>query len=269
MSLLWREELRVALCPERLILVRRSRGLRSKAADSRVVPVEPGPGPIWQGAAAALKAVIAEMVRERLDATVILSNHFVRYTLLPWSKNLGPESEWSAFAAHRFGSIYGAGAAQLAMRISSAPPGMPRLASALDPELIASIVDSFRSSSITLHSIQPFLMAAYNRLERNLPGQPLWLMLHEPGLVTLALIEGRNLRHVRPRRFDPAGGHSLASLLEREARLLALESCPSRVVSACIDEPAHLLDSGVAFRVEDWCIAERAGPEEGRSTATL
>lgn len=269
MSLSWRDELRLALCPDRIIAVRRTQGLRSRVVDSRNVPARPSSAPNWRGAIAALQAYLCEAGRNRTSATVVLSNHFVRYTLLPWSENLASESEWDGFAAHRFASIYGAAASDSSIRISPAPSGAPRLASAIDPDLVQGVIESFRQSKITLQSIQPYLMAAFNRLCRLLPKEQVWLMLQEPGLVTLGFTENRKLRHVRLRRFDPAGGDSLATLLEREIRLLAMDSRPTRVVTACIDDPARLFDSGVSFRIEDWALAERDCSENGRTAATL
>ena len=41
-------------------------------------------------------------------ATVILSNHFMRYTLVPWRDELSDAEEELAYARHCFTKVYGA-----------------------------------------------------------------------------------------------------------------------------------------------------------------
>jgi len=260
------ETLCVALSPARVTLMRRPWGLRRAVARPRTVAAAPGAPANWHGALAALNGALAEEAAFRTDATVILSNFFVRYTLLPWSGSLGSQSEWDSYAVHRFASIHGA-AAPADIRVSPAPKGMPRLASAVDPALIRSLVAAFEHSRVRLRSIQPWLMAALNPLVARLPGEAHWLVLREPGLVTLGLMRQGRLHHLRLRQFDPASGQSLADVITREARMMALEDLPSRVATAWIDDPAGLFAAGASLRVQDLAALARAGPDEPRLAA--
>src|SRR5438105_13448716 len=58
----------------------------------------------WQGAIAALKAL---EVKQPCNVTVILSNHFVRYAIVPWSNAPNTAAEEDAYIRHHFPKIHG------------------------------------------------------------------------------------------------------------------------------------------------------------------
>jgi hypothetical protein len=58
----------------------------------------------WHGALEALKGVTWPRAR----VTVVLSNHFVRYALVPWSAALATPAEEQAYLRHHFAKIPGA-----------------------------------------------------------------------------------------------------------------------------------------------------------------
>jgi len=61
-------------------------------------------------------------------ATVILSNHFLRYALVPWRAELADAKEDLSFARHCFTKVYGKAAQQWKLRLSQEArkcPGWP------------------------------------------------------------------------------------------------------------------------------------------------
>jgi len=93
----------------------------------------------WHGALEALKGI----AWPRSRVTVVLSNHFVRYALVPWSDAIANAAEEQAYLRHHFAKIHGERAKGWQLRASEAPKGAPRLASAVD----SALVDAIRASS--------------------------------------------------------------------------------------------------------------------------
>jgi hypothetical protein len=162
----------------------------------------------WQGAIAALRGV---PWKERCRVTAVLSNHFVRYALVPWNRSLADPAEEHAFVRHHFAKIHGERAKSWALRWSAERADAPRLASAIDGGLVAALQECFPAKSpARLVSIQPYLMAAANRAQRAVPASGAWLVFAERERACVALHAGGRWRSVQN-----AKGPWLATL-ERE-----------------------------------------------------
>src|SRR5439155_20669494 len=112
-----------------------------------------GPDP-WQGAVNALRA---HEFKQRCRVTVILSNHFVRYALVPWNEALAGAAEEEAYVRHHFRKIHGERAKDWTVRASEAPRGAPRLASAIDTKPLEELKRSLPKGKAKLVSVQPRL----------------------------------------------------------------------------------------------------------------
>lgn len=210
MSLRWPREARAGLCPDALVL--------AGAVHGAVDPV-------------------AELERRvgKARVAVILSNHFVKYSVLPWSAALRSAQEWVALAQHGFQSVYGAACERWRVVVSGAAKGEPRMAAAVDGALI----DRLRALPQVV-SIQPWLMSAFNAQRRALGAEPAWLVMHEPGRLTLALAGGGGAwRSVRSRKVQGDWRDALADLLEREAAA-AEAACERALVWSDEPPPANL-----------------------------
>lgn len=209
MSLPWRAESRVGLAPSRLVF---SDGVRAAEAD----PLEE----------------LARAPRPR-RMTVVLSSHFVRYAVLPWSEALEGDEDWLGLARHTFVAAYGARAEPWHCRVSPAPRGAARLASAIDAELARALRAMPR-----VRSAQPYLMAAFNARRHLLPPEG-WLVVQEPGRLAIGLLSKGTWRLACTRRVGPGWTQAMPELLDREAArckgeapgvevfLFAEEECPS------------------------------------------
>lgn len=220
MSPLWRRRLRIGVCPDRLVL------------GGKALRLEPAAGGApWQAALAALPAALAGARRAPCEVTVILSNHFVRYALLPWNGALRGGDEWLALARHHFATVYGRAADPWSLRVAETAPRGARVASAVDPALLDALAPAVGAAGGTLVSIQPLLIAAFNRLRKRLGGSAgCWLVVAEPGRLVLALIEKGSWRALRARRADDNWQESLPEILERESAVLGLENARAQHV---------------------------------------
>jgi hypothetical protein len=231
----WRDRLRVGLCPERLVLAGYRRGLRPRLARKEIVALPPPAGADaapWRGAVEALRGALAAGAPRPIEVSVILSNHFVHYAVLPWSKALESAEDWRALARHRFAAAHGPAAADWELRLSHGAPRGARVACAVSAELLAALAEAVAAAGARLAAVQPHLMAAFNRVRRRL-GASCWLAVEEPGRLVLALISDGEWRAIRSRRVEGDWRAQESELLEREAALLALpEPRPPLVVPA-------------------------------------
>lgn len=158
---------------------------------------------------------------------VILSNHLLRYAVLPWSAALGSDDEWMAYARHVFGATYGAEAAGWRLRICEGGKGKSRIACAADESLLDSIAAIER-----VESIQPHLMAAFNARRGEFDKEPGWFVLHESGRLTLGLIADGEWKLLRNRQAGEDWRDALPDLLHRETEASGAKLCSRVVLSA-------------------------------------
>ena len=183
----------------------------------------------WQGAIEVLKGIAFPRSR----VTVVLSNHFVRYALVPWSDALRTPAEEQAYLRHQFAKIHGERAKHWLLRASEASRGQARLASAVDAELIAAIKALFpKGAKAKLVSIQPALMHVFNAARRGLPDAGAWLVIAEAERACVALHARGAFRSVQNVKGE------WRTLLERE-RYRVDGDVPSRVVLAGAEAPSN------------------------------
>ena len=221
MSPLWRKPkaMRIGLCPHRILI-----------SESKPVALE-GEGD-WRSAVEALPAVLAG--RKASEASVVLADQFVRYALLPWNPTLKSDEQWLAFARHRFGAIHGASSAQWDLKVTETAPMGPRLVCAVERSLIEALAAKFVAAKIALVSVQPFLVAAFNRIRTHVGTGSCWIVVEEPGRLTLALIQRGAWMAIRSRRSDARWREALPDILERESAFLGLAE-PCTAVLVCVE----------------------------------
>jgi hypothetical protein len=183
-SRLFPERVRIRFAPAELLV-----GGRSIACDP-AFGAEP-----WQGAVATLKTL---EWKQRCRVTIVLSNHFVRYAVLPWSDALAGAAEEDAYLRYHFAKIHGERAKTWTLRASEDRRGVPRLASAIDSALLEQLKNAFpKGGQARLESVQPELMEAINRWSGAIPAAGAWLVLAEPERACLALHGRRGWRSVQ------------------------------------------------------------------------
>ena len=230
MSLLSPERLLIGFAPGALACVRLRGRLRPRIAGKTLFPCgAASAGRPWEGALGALQ----QLDLGAAAVSIVLSNHFVRYALVPWSDALRGAAEEEAYVRHHFARVHGERAKSWALRCSGST-STPRLACAVDDALIASLRASVaKQAKARLVSVQPYLMAAFNRWRGELPAAGAWLLQVEAGRACLALHARGTWQSVQNARG------SAAELLERERHRVAGE-IPDLVL-ACADralEPA-------------------------------
>ncbi|HUG78662.1 MAG TPA: hypothetical protein VML57_14365 [Burkholderiales bacterium] len=219
MSLLWRKKpLRIGLGPNKLI-VSEGKPVVLQLVDSDAE---------WRAAVDALPSILSS--RKSREASVVLADQLVRYALLPWSASLKRDEQWLALARHRFGAVHGARAAEWEVTLTETAPAGARLACAIDRDLLKALATTFAAAGVRLISAQPFLAVAYNRVRETIGSGSCWLLVEEPGRLTLALIQRGAWTAIRTRRVDERWRRVLPEILAREAAFLGLDAPCTRVI---------------------------------------
>jgi hypothetical protein len=162
--------------------------------------------------------------RGRIDLTVVLSNHFARYTVVQPQDGATPEEEL-ALARFQFARIHGERTKAWEVRLSRAGSGA-RLACAIDTALLDGVKACMpKHGRVRLVSVQPYLMAAYNRARSRIPREGAWLLLTEKGRACLARLAAKGWASVH--YGAEADGEQL---IERERSRAGDERLPSLVL---------------------------------------
>ncbi|MGQ0544179.1 MAG: hypothetical protein ACT4P3_02460 [Betaproteobacteria bacterium] len=216
MSLSWpKKHLRIGLGPDRIMV-----------AGAKAIDVPQGDGG-WE---AAVKALGAFLEGKAGQASIVLADQFVRYALLPWNETLKAPEQWLALARHRFGGLHGARAADWEVKVSETAPMGARLACAVDRSLINALTEKLAGAGMKLTSVQPFLVAAYNRIRTTVGDGSCWVVVEERGRLTLVLIQRSAWLAIRSRRCDERWRVVLPEILERESAFLGLSAPCTRVI---------------------------------------
>ena len=216
--------LRVVLCPDKAILLGLGKGLRRKVTHQAVLPCVPMPGgPAWRPALAALEQWLNANEIGRANVTVILSNHFVRYALMPFSGEVASPAEERALAQILLEDTYGDPAKQWRLTISGGGYGEPRLVAAVDAELPEAIAAAFVSGPLRLNAIRPYLMTAFNSFRKQLRGADGLFAVAEPGQVVMMSFRNGQWSGVRRMPLNGEPDKQLPDLLQREALIGGLD----------------------------------------------
>lgn len=180
MSLFPVETVTVALCPDQLGIIWRSR--RGEVRREIVMCGTSDTGPGWSGA--------VEALRRWMDATQIpsgrmslaLSSRFVRFALIPWQEAHLKSEEQNALRRIHFEALYGN---MQGWRLAS-DPGQYRqahVACAIPEALLTQVHELCVARHFRCNSIVPYFVCAWNQWRRQtLPGQ-LWGVAESESLV--------------------------------------------------------------------------------------
>ena len=225
MSPLWRKRLRIALAPDRVAAVLMAGGRKPAVEKNLAWACQPGPADKhpWQAALRTLSECIGELQAKGADATIVLSNHFVRYALLPWSDQVTGAEERQAMARISFERHFGSAAAGWSVRLSDDAYGKPSLASAVDMPLPEAIVQACHGAGLKPFSVQPYLMSVFNQYRRQLAAPNTCLVVAEPRKIGILMAGAGGWFAVRTLPLLGDLSQELAPLVRRELLLAGLQ----------------------------------------------
>lgn len=237
MSRLSPEHFQIALSPHQVAMVKLSRSWKtSRVTQRKFLPCQPPveKQPNWSTPLAALRELFPKTGAAGTPVRVVLSNHFLRYIVLPWSPELVTQSEELDYAQARFAQVFGDKARQWVVRTSDAPAGAERLAAAADAALLEELALALRASGMALKSCQPALMAQFNCCRREIRDNA-WLVAAERGRLLVARIHQQRWRSVRMRPLHETVV-PLQAILEQERLLLSANEPGYKVFVSVADD---------------------------------
>lgn len=184
---LFRDRLEVAFASDRLTISHASPSLRLRTSHTQLdVPGAAEGEPAWQAALAVLRGYM-QKDKCSCELTVILSNAFTRYQLLPAQPEIEGFVEEETFVRFKFREAYGDAADSW---LFSWGPGLnieSQPVAAIDRALFEGLQALCAESGARLVSVQPYLMALFNRIRR----KDLDLIVYEGGRAcALAMRDG-------------------------------------------------------------------------------
>lgn len=229
---LWRDRLLVSLEPPALHWVRLAGTWAPRIAEKGSVDADPAFGQEpWHGAVAALRRAAEIWRAERLRVSVVLSNHFVRYAVVPPSRDAASPHEELALARFHFARIHGERAKAWELRLAQGRSDTPRLACAVDAGLLEALRACFpKASRAHLGSVQPYLMSAFNLWRARMPKEGAWFLLPEHGRACLALHAKGAWRAVQNVRGTFSAPEDWEAMLEREKHCAGVDAAPRTVL---------------------------------------
>ena len=158
MSPLWRDEIGIYLAPHKLALTRLARGVKPKSVGEASWTNELEDDTHWSNALNALDALLAKPDWQGAVARVVVSDHWVRYAMVPFSDALSGAAERLTHARHVLTGIYGEVVSQWTVTLADSRPGQAQVACALPAGLLEELQLMLSRHRIPLQSLQPQLV---------------------------------------------------------------------------------------------------------------
>jgi hypothetical protein len=98
----------------------------------------------------------------------------------------------------------------------------PQVACATERAHVEALLQTAQAAGVKLHSIQPSLMAAYNRVGRLVRGDATWIAVQEARRATIALLAGGVWQLIRTRSLGADWNEEFPRLLDCESLLAGL-----------------------------------------------
>lgn len=265
MSRLWPDQLGVALYPERLLLARCGGRLRPRLEHKQTIALAPpdAGAPPWQPAVDALAAQVAAGAMAGAAVTLVLSNRFVHYVVVPYSDALGGAEEQLAFVRHCFSRVHGSQADGWAIRVSEAGAREARLACGIEQALVDALAAAMAPLGSRYRSLQPHLMASFNRWRSKLAGRAGWFVVAEPGLLSIALLGDGQWQSVRTLKVGPDWLKELPGVLNREEFMVGSHTQCDEVLLFAPDASQPMLLEAGKWRIKALRPALLPGMDDG------
>ena len=203
MSPLWRDEIGIYLAPRKLAVVRRARGVRPRIVAATELAVPAGTFGDVGPALARLADVLTEPTWHAAPARVVVADPWARYGIVPWPTARLDSAGRLTHARYVLGDTYGETVADWAVALADTPPGLSYVACAMPPTLRGALEDTLAPAQLTLVSLQPQLVVAFNAWRHRLPADDAWFVSMDDGALSAVHLSGGAWDRVHMARLSP------------------------------------------------------------------
>jgi hypothetical protein len=213
---LWRDQIQVFLAPERVDLVRFSRGFKPvQTAKTTALCKHMHGTPAWQSALQQLESHLIDTAGTEL--TITLSNHFVRYVTLPPQAEIATPEEVKSYATFRMREIYGERIDSWLLSVSEWSPANGAICAAIPRNLMAGLEKMAAHHQFKLKGIEPYLASVYDRWQKLLNGHTAYFAVVETGRICVAIVSNGVWHSIRNQRILHSAADELLVALDQEA----------------------------------------------------
>ena len=186
MSPLWRDEIGLFIAPKRIVLARMKRGIRPVNVAERNMVVATRATNDWEATLDTLEVCLEDSIWHGVNLRLIVSDTYARYAIVPWSDALSDADERLQHARLCMANTFGDIVSQWTVTVSDAPPGSSQVACAIPTALLERIRALTEAHDLTIKSVQPQLIAAFNGWRDRLPRGDAWFVSLDEGSLAAA-----------------------------------------------------------------------------------
>ncbi|MEQ1814230.1 MAG: hypothetical protein ABL860_07250 [Candidatus Nitrotoga sp.] len=165
-----------------------------------------------------LEGLLSEVgeVRRGLPLNIIISNHYMRYRLIPAPPLSMPGADVLALMQHCFREIYGDVVDGWQIRANPLPDGGDIVACAVDRALMEGLKAAAGKAGLRLVSAQPYFMNGFNAACRRIDGAATCFVQVESGRMILGVIRNKNWLGLRAVTASSEWQDELPAHIDRE-----------------------------------------------------
>ena len=174
----WRKPVSIALTPEGITINSGSKpSFISVQAEMLAGPSSWGP-------------VLTELANNTAKIAVrrvkfILSNHYIRYAILPWQSGVFSQQDWQSLAENHMRTLYGDVINSWKISVAMQGFGQPLVISAIDYLLLTGLEELSLQANWKIDAVEPAFMTVLNHYHHTIKKNS-WLMMIEPQRILLA-----------------------------------------------------------------------------------
>lgn len=253
----------LALSAEGIAIVQQSSGFKKQLIKQQYVSNNQAKNSAnWQSIVNQLDDSLSQLKPAKNTlVTVVLSSDFVRYLILPVQQIAMNFAEKMAYVQAAYREIYGAAADSWQIKCHDSAPHQSTLAVATDCQLIVALSQLMAKHQLNLHSVQPYLMTAFNGLMPQIAQKNGYLVLLENTKLQLVQLQNGICQQLRTVSCHDDWQLDLQQAIQRE--MVLNEHAENRVL---VYAPAHkntALKPMQGFTIEK--IGEKIGLKNGLS----
>jgi hypothetical protein len=184
------------------------------------------------------------------DIDILLSNHFVRYAVIPPQSKIETPAELQAYAAFQMREIYGERATEWELSMSSWDPVTGAVCAAVERSFLQGLEELAASQRMRLKYVEPYFTSVFDHWHGSFDNERAWFALVETGRLCLALLEGGAWLRILNQRILDDVEEELLVALEREAMLFSAPAGTSGQVRLFAPEhPGLTLPEGSGWQI--------------------
>ncbi|MBA2483416.1 MAG: hypothetical protein H0V39_03150 [Nitrosomonas sp.] len=213
---MWRDQLQVFFAPERVDLVRSARGLKPTDIANITAKCDQEPGrQQWELPLHQLATMLESA--QKTEMTVTISNHFIRYIVLPPENEISTPDEVYAYAGFRMREVHAERVNDWILSVSAWSPSSGAICAAISRELMTKLQELALRHKIKLIGIVPYLVSAFDQWHNLFDDKRNYFVLVEAGRFCIAMLNNNIWQNIRNQRILHNVEEELLAALDQEA----------------------------------------------------